>query len=56
MLTNAVDPHNAASILMLKKALEMQEQLAAQLIASVAESAPHPVGGASLGGNIDVYA
>jgi hypothetical protein len=56
MLTDTASTNDAASILALKKALEMQEQLAAQLIASVAESAPHPDTGGSLGGNIDVYA
>lgn len=56
MLTNTAGPNEATSIYALKKALEMQEHLALQLIESVELCLPKPEASGPLGGNIDVYA
>jgi hypothetical protein len=56
MLTNTASTNEATSIYALKKALEMQENLALQLIESVELCLPKPDANGSLGVNIDVYA
>ncbi len=55
-LVNTATPNEAASIAALEKALEIQQQMAAQLIASLKQSIPEPDSTGSLGSVIDVYA
>jgi len=53
MVTGAT-PQAVASVAMQKKAMEMQQQMAAQLVQSIAQSAPKPTATGPVGGNIDI--
>ncbi|MCU7930487.1 MAG: putative motility protein [Candidatus Thiodiazotropha sp. (ex Codakia rugifera)] len=57
MITNtASQATTVSSVAMQKKAMDMQKQMAAQLISSIEQSAPKPKNAGPVGGNIDVTA
>ncbi len=53
MVTGAT-PQAVASVAMQKKAMEMEQQMAAQLVQSIAQSAPKTASTGSVGSNIDI--
>ncbi|MET0090891.1 MAG: putative motility protein [Candidatus Thiodiazotropha sp.] len=56
-LTNtATQPATETGVAMQKKMMEMQKEMAAQLISSIEQSAPKPKASGPIGGNIDVMA
>jgi hypothetical protein len=57
MITNtASQATSESSVAMQKKVMDMQKQMAAQLVSSIEQSAPKPKNSGSVGSNIDVTA
>jgi len=54
--SSAATVQNQASLVMMKKAMELQQANAAQLLEAVPPPAVGPTPGATVGGTIDIFA